>query len=77
VYKPQPSKRRAALAIARLRAIIITPGDTDALVGALRRLSQEPETVAEMGLRARKMLDAHFSRQQGLARWRELLERLE
>jgi colanic acid biosynthesis glycosyl transferase WcaI len=57
--------------------IVITPGDTDALVGALRRLSQEPETVAEMGLRARKMLDAHFSRQQGLARWRELLKRLE
>ena len=55
---------------------VIVPGDADALVGVLQRLSREPESVAVMGLRARKMLDAQFTKQQGLARWRGLLERL-
>jgi len=57
--------------------IVIAPGDADALVEAVKRLLNEPSTVLEMGKRARKMLDAHFTRQQGLARWRELLDRLE
>ncbi len=56
--------------------IVIAPGDADTLVGALQRWSNAPQTVAEMGLRARAMLDAQFRRQQGLARWRELLDRL-
>ena len=54
----------------------IAPGDADTLLGALQRMAREPEAVAQMGVRARKMLDAQFTRQQGLARWRGLLDRL-
>jgi colanic acid biosynthesis glycosyl transferase WcaI len=57
--------------------VVITPGDADALAGTLRRLSHELDWVSEMGMRARKMLDAHFTRQHGLARWRGLLDRLD
>jgi colanic acid biosynthesis glycosyl transferase WcaI len=57
--------------------IVVAPGDAGALVATLRRLSTEPQLAAEMGLRARAMLDAHFTRQQGLARWRDLLDRLD
>jgi glycosyltransferase involved in cell wall biosynthesis len=57
--------------------VVITPGDANALASTLRRLSAEPELVKEMGKKARTMLDAHFTRQQGLAHWRELLDRLE
>jgi glycosyltransferase involved in cell wall biosynthesis len=55
---------------------VIAPGDTAALVGALRVWSAEPGLVSQMGLRARAMLDSQFTRQQGFARWRKLLERL-
>jgi|SRR5579862_1373710 len=53
--------------------IAIEPADTGSLVDALLRLSQEPEAVAEMGKRARQMLDAHFTRRKGLDRWCKLL----
>jgi glycosyltransferase involved in cell wall biosynthesis len=55
----------------------IAPGDSDALTATLRRLSETPQTVSDMGARARHMLDAHFTRRQGLARWRRLLDRLD
>ena len=54
----------------------IAPGDSEALTATLRRLSHAPQTVSEMGNRARQMLDAHFTRKQGLARWRRLLDQL-
>ena len=57
--------------------IVIPPGDADALADALRRLSNAPETVSEMGRRARAMLDAHFTRQKALERWTGLLDRLD
>jgi colanic acid biosynthesis glycosyl transferase WcaI len=53
--------------------IAIEPGDSDGLVDALRSLSNAPETVLQMGRRARAMLDAHFTRQRALERWSELL----
>jgi colanic acid biosynthesis glycosyl transferase WcaI len=56
--------------------IVIAPGDADALVDALRLLSNAPETVSEMGNRARIMLDAHFTRRKALERWSELLDQL-
>jgi glycosyltransferase involved in cell wall biosynthesis len=56
--------------------IVIAPGDADALVDALRRLSNAPETISEMGRRARAMLDGHFTRQQALRRWSGLLDQL-
>jgi colanic acid biosynthesis glycosyl transferase WcaI len=55
----------------------IAPGDSDALTAVIRRLSEMPQTVSEMGTRARKMLDTHFTRRQGLARWRRLLDQLD
>jgi glycosyltransferase involved in cell wall biosynthesis len=57
--------------------IVVAPGDTDALIDALRRLSNAPKTISEMGRRARAMLDAHFPRQQALQRWSGLLDRLD
>jgi glycosyltransferase involved in cell wall biosynthesis len=57
--------------------VAIEPADAGALVCTLLRLSAEPESVAEMGKRAREMLDAHFTRQKGLDRWRELLGQLD
>jgi glycosyltransferase involved in cell wall biosynthesis len=57
--------------------IVIAPGDAEALVDALRLLSKAPETISEMGRRARAMLDAHFARQQALQRWRGLLDGLD
>jgi colanic acid biosynthesis glycosyl transferase WcaI len=55
----------------------IAPGDSNTLAATLRRLSDAPQQVSEMGTRARKMLDAHFTRRQGLARWRRLLDQLD
>jgi len=57
--------------------IVVAPGDAEALVGALRILSNAPETISEMGHRARVMLDGHFTRQQALQRWRGLFDRLD
>jgi colanic acid biosynthesis glycosyl transferase WcaI len=55
----------------------IAPGDSEALTATLRLLLNAPWTVSEMGARARQMLDAHFTRRQGLARWRRLLDQLD
>jgi colanic acid biosynthesis glycosyl transferase WcaI len=57
--------------------VAIEPGDVGALVGALLRLSSESGTITEMGIRARKMLDAHFTRQKAFERWCSLLDQLE
>jgi colanic acid biosynthesis glycosyl transferase WcaI len=56
--------------------IAVAPGDAGALVDVLRRLSNAPETISEMGHRARAMLDGHFSRRQALQRWSGLLDQL-
>jgi hypothetical protein len=40
-------------------------------------LSNAPETISEMGRRARAMLDAHFTRQKTLQRWSGLLDQLD
>jgi glycosyltransferase involved in cell wall biosynthesis len=56
--------------------VVIVPGDADALVGTLRLWLRNPEQVAAIGSRARQMLDARFTRQHGLARWRDLLDSL-
>ena len=56
---------------------VIKPGDAGALVAILRQLANEPETVAQMGARARYLLEARFSRAQTLERWRQLLDRLD
>jgi glycosyltransferase involved in cell wall biosynthesis len=55
----------------------ITPGDGEALTATLRQLLNAPQTVSEMGKQARQMLDTHFTRRQGLTRWRSLLDQLD
>src|SRR6516162_375319 len=57
--------------------IVVAPGDANALVDAMRRLSNAPDTISEMGRRARAMLDGHFTRQQALQRWSGVLDRLD
>jgi colanic acid biosynthesis glycosyl transferase WcaI len=57
--------------------LVIEPGQVDALVAALVRLSTDPSSLTTMGTRARIMLDAHFTRRQAIDRWRNVLDRLE
>jgi colanic acid biosynthesis glycosyl transferase WcaI len=54
--------------------VVITPGDTRALASILSRLASDPVGLAEMGMRARKMLEAQLTRQKGFERWRRLLD---
>lgn len=56
--------------------VVVDPADADALVRTLLHLSTEPETVVEMGKRARKMLNVHFTKRKGLDRWREMLDQI-
>ena len=56
--------------------LAIKPGDGPALARAVSRFSSEPEATREMGFRARKMLDAHFTRRKAFERWCTLLDQL-
>jgi colanic acid biosynthesis glycosyl transferase WcaI len=56
--------------------VVIAPGDANALAQALIDLSGETERVAEMGRRARGMLEADFTRRHAFERWRAVLEAL-
>ena len=53
---------------------VVEPGNVRALVDLILQLSTDAALRAEMGRRARAMLEARFSRRQALARWRQLLE---
>ncbi len=57
--------------------IVIAPGDADTLVETLQKMSTAPETISEMGMRARAMLDSQFTRYKAFDRWSELLNRLD
>ena len=52
--------------------VAITPGDAVTLADTLRRWSEEPQTIAEMGARARQMLEEKFTKALGIARWSQL-----
>jgi glycosyltransferase involved in cell wall biosynthesis len=56
---------------------VVAPGDATALGNALLRLRSDAEGRAAMGRRARGMLEAHFTRDHGLARWQKLLDAIE
>lgn len=51
----------------------IAPGDPAALAETLQRWSTDPQSIAEMGTRARQMLDAQFTRRRALDQWRRLI----
>jgi glycosyltransferase involved in cell wall biosynthesis len=55
----------------------ITPGDSDALAEAIIELSGNAGLRAEMGRKARAMIEACFTRKQALEHWRQLLERVD
>jgi glycosyltransferase involved in cell wall biosynthesis len=56
--------------------IAIEPGDADSLSRSLAALSLDPLRCAEMGQRAREMLDAKFSRRQAIERWQSALTQI-
>ena len=56
---------------------VIEPGHADALADALMRLPGDAKRLADMGRRAREMLDIHFTRQSAFERWRSLLADIE
>ena len=53
--------------------VVIEPGNGEALADAVLFLRDAPVRRAEMGKRARAMLDICFSRKQALAQWESLL----
>jgi len=54
----------------------VAPGDVNRLAEMLQRWAAQPQTISTCGLRARQMLEEHFTRRQGLARWSELIKQL-
>jgi len=48
-------------------------GDGRALVAAIRELQQDPSVALAMGIRGRRVLEAHYSMQLACASWRRLL----
>jgi len=52
---------------------VIEPGHADALADTVTRLSRDTKCLGAMGLRAREMLEAHFTRRHAFERWRNLL----
>jgi colanic acid biosynthesis glycosyl transferase WcaI len=57
--------------------LVVAPGDATALADGLRRLAADPNELRAMGIRARAMLEARFTRRQAFERWRALLARIE
>ena len=55
---------------------VIKSDNSRLLAQVLQNWSTEPQTIAALGMRARQMLDERFTRQQGLARWSELINQL-
>jgi colanic acid biosynthesis glycosyl transferase WcaI len=56
--------------------VVIKPGNSEALAQTILELAGDRQRVADMGRRARDMLDLHFSRRQALESWRGLLAAL-
>lgn len=55
----------------------VKPSDAGALIGILQRLADDPDAAAQMGARARDLLERRFSRAHALQRWGQLLNRLD
>jgi glycosyltransferase involved in cell wall biosynthesis len=55
---------------------IIRLGDAATLADTLRRWSEQPKSIAEMGAQARQMLDARFTRRRAFDQWRRLIGQL-
>ena len=55
---------------------VVEPGNGEHLAATLRSFSADKCGLEEMGLRARTMLEAHFTRRQAFERWHRLFESL-
>ena len=53
--------------------IVVAPGESELLAKQLQYLSQEPEEVAAMGERAKRVYDKHFGFDRSLQHYNELL----
>ena len=51
----------------------IAPGEAGKMADAIAALSRSPQDCADMGTRARQMLEAEFTRRRALQRWQDLL----
>jgi colanic acid biosynthesis glycosyl transferase WcaI len=56
--------------------IVVEPGDGELLADTIRRLRADPTQLAEMGHRARAMLDGDFTRRHAFERWRRVIEEI-
>jgi glycosyltransferase involved in cell wall biosynthesis len=56
---------------------VIPPGHGDELTAAIQRAAASPQMLATMGLNARAMLDAQFSRLKAFERWDDVLARID
>jgi glycosyltransferase involved in cell wall biosynthesis len=56
-------------------ALLVPPGDPEALAGALHSLAGDPERARRLGAGGRAAYEAHASEEVLGSRWRELLER--
>ena len=56
--------------------LVIEPGQARLLADLILELSTDPDRVRAMGTRARKMLEAKFTRMQALEKWWSVLEKL-
>jgi glycosyltransferase involved in cell wall biosynthesis len=54
--------------------VVIKPGDAKGLAEILTDFSRNTARVAEMGRRAREMLEAHFTRRHAFERWGAVLD---
>jgi glycosyltransferase involved in cell wall biosynthesis len=53
--------------------IVIAPGDSQGMAASLTELANNPALCAEMGARARAMLDEHFTKSHAVRLWQQLL----
>lgn len=72
-----PEGELGRLVTAQGCGLTVKPGDAGALIGILQQLADDPNGVAQMGARARHLLETRFSRAQALERWSQLLNRLD
>ncbi len=72
-----PDGELGRLVTAQSCGFAVKPGDAATLIGILQRLARDPNAVAQMGARARALLETRFSRAQAFERWGRLLNRLD
>lgn len=72
-----PDGELGRLVTAQSCGFAVKPGAAGALVGILQQFARDPNGVAQMGARARDLLETRFSRAQALECWSHLLDRLD